>query len=324
MQVVRHANGRDWWLMLIEFPDLANGVPSYFISRLITPNGIDSATTQSIGPGFDGYGQLIFSPEGNQIIVADESRGLNLYNFDRCTGMLSNWTELGYPPYLNSVSNGFYGCSFSPSGRYIYASREDSVFQYDVLAPDVKASRVFLAKTGHIGQYWLGQHKLGPDGKIYIANFDYNGGATLGLDKFLNVINYPDSAGLACGLSLYSFSLGDRRSLAGMPNIPNYNLGAVVGSVCDSLTGIYEMSEKNKILVYPNPAGNEITISNLQKYKLMEIKLYNVEGTLIMFQRPNDEAVSRLNVQHIHNGIYFYSITDISGLVQRGKICILH
>ena len=317
MQAVRHANGRDWWL----FCSLVSGD---FISYLISPAGVSGPFNQAIG-SVNYIGQMVFSPNGDKMACADLSRGLNIFDFDRCTGILSNWIELGYPPYnYFTTFDGFYGCSFSPSGQYLYASRFDSIFQYDLLAPGIYASKIFLAKTGQAQDYELGQHKLGPDGKIYIANFDFNFSATAGLDKFLNVINFPDSGGLSCGLALYSFALGDHKSFWGLPNIPNYNLGALAGSGCDSLTTVYETGNEKPISIYPNPTDNEINISGNQNRLAKEIILYSISGTIVKRQKLPSFTNIKLQVSDLDEGIYFYIIMDATHRGQRGKICILH
>jgi hypothetical protein len=320
MIAIRHANGRDWWLLYADSP-FSSGL---FFTHLITPSGIGNLNSQSIGPLYNIGGQITLSPLGDKIICADFSRGLNLYDFDRCTGLLSNWVELGFPPYSFTTTNGFYGCSFSPSGRYIYASRLDSVFQYDILAPDIKASRIFLGKSGNVSQYWLGQHKLGPDGKIYFPNIDWNLSATLGLDKFLNVINSPDSNGLACDLSFYSFSLNDRKGLLGMPNIPDFKLGAITGSACDSLTVVANIKSLDKVRVYPNPVNNEILIENIQSGKSGTFKLYNENGILVYTIQLNSGNKNKIDVRKFLSGFYIYEIINSGSIIQRGKICIFH
>jgi hypothetical protein len=320
MIAIRHANGRDWWLLYSDSP-FSSG---QFFKHLITPSGIGSLSSQNIGPLYNLFGQISLSPHGDKILCADLTRGLNLYDFDRCTGLLSNWVELGFPPYSFTTSNGFYGCSFSPSGRYIYATRLDSAFQYDILAPDIKASRIFLGKSGNVNQYWLGQHKLGPDGKIYFTNNDWDLAATLGLDKFLNVINNPDSNGLACNLSFYSFSLNDRKSLWGMPNIPDFKLGAISGSVCDSLTAISDIKGLDKIMVHPNPVDNEITFESMQTGKPTLLTLYNQNGIPVYAIPLNGERRTIVNVRNLSSGFYFYEITNSDFSIVRGKLCIIH
>ncbi|MBK7886914.1 MAG: hypothetical protein IPJ86_06280 [Bacteroidetes bacterium] len=83
-----------------------------------------------------------------------------------------------------------------------------------------------------------------PDDKIYISTFDENyswpypdtSTAFTTINSNLSVINQPDSLGLACDFQPFSFYLGGARTCYGLPNNPDYELGAWVGSPCDTLS----------------------------------------------------------------------------------------
>ncbi len=49
---------------------------------------------------------------------------------------------------------------------------------------------------------------------------------------------YPDSIGSSCDYQPFSFYLGGKRTYYGLPNNPNYDLGPLAGSSCDTITGI--------------------------------------------------------------------------------------
>src|SRR5436190_1341273 len=84
--------------------------------------------------------------------------------------------------------------------------------------------------------YCQGQQLLGPDGKIYLATYY----TTIPNDVFnlknqnLCVINFPNEVYPLCDFDTNSISLGTRRVFGGLPNMPNYNLGPLVGSGCDT------------------------------------------------------------------------------------------
>ncbi|MBL0341081.1 MAG: hypothetical protein IPP71_09230 [Bacteroidetes bacterium] len=48
----------------------------------------------------------------------------------------------------------------------------------------------------------------------------------------LSVINYPDSAGSACDFSPLVFTWEEMETYWGLPNNPEYDLGALDGSPC--------------------------------------------------------------------------------------------
>ena len=92
LSACKHANGRDWWILM----------PEQFSNRfhrfLLTPDGIDTMGVQIIGePVPSGLGQATFSSDGtkhvryNGISVIGRENMLRMYDFDRCTGLLSNF-----------------------------------------------------------------------------------------------------------------------------------------------------------------------------------------------------------------------------------------
>ena len=99
--------------------------------------------------------------------------------------------------------------------------------------------------------YYWGQ--LAPDGKIYI-----NGGSS---GYYLSVIDSPNEKGSACGFRDQSMHIPSLTN--GLPYNPNYRLGALTQSQCDSLsTATQDIRDaKEQILkVFPNPANDVTTI----------------------------------------------------------------
>ena len=86
----RHANGRDWWILTTRFG-------SRLVSRfLVTPYGITRQGTQPLTHPieFNAVGQASFSPDGTKFAdfrnTFTTPVKLNIFDFDRCTGLLSN------------------------------------------------------------------------------------------------------------------------------------------------------------------------------------------------------------------------------------------
>ncbi|MBK6640573.1 MAG: hypothetical protein IPG39_04730 [Bacteroidetes bacterium] len=74
---------------------------------------------------------------------------------------------------------------------------------------------------------------LAANGKIYVTS-----GSSV---QHLTVINYPDSAGLACDVQQHAIDLVDYLHLRSVPNHPNYYLGCDTTLGCPCLTtGIEE------------------------------------------------------------------------------------
>jgi hypothetical protein len=120
MTAVKHANGRDWWLLVHEL--LSNN----FFEYLITPAGISGPTVLSVGSciacngAFD-QGQMVFSKDGSKLCLANGFGILDVFDFDRCTGSLTLQLHLGLPYNPLGGWTTFYGCSFSADGQVLYA-----------------------------------------------------------------------------------------------------------------------------------------------------------------------------------------------------------
>lgn len=218
----RHANGRDWWIMTAEHD------ANRFYRTLIDPQGIHVAGQQTVSDTiFQGLGQSCFSPDGRYFaaynaISSVHGSHLNVFDFDRCSGTLSNQRQVFHP--LTYAG----GLSFSPNSRFLYENNYDTVYQYDLQAANFFASQKVVAIRDEIlpYPYRFYQSQLAPDGKIYTS-------ATNGM-KALHVIHRPDEEGDACQYQQRGLALPTINAFS-VPNFPNYRLGPLDGSSCDTL-----------------------------------------------------------------------------------------
>ena len=227
----RHANGRDWWVLNRDFES------NVYHKFLVTPKGVEDYSSQAVGPNIPspGLGQTVFSPDGSKYanlhlvnsIGTDDYIGV--YDFDRCTGMLSNPNVF---TYVDSAWSG--GVAISPNSRYLYVSSFVNVYQYDLWASDIEASRDTVAEwDGFVEDdffattFYLAQ--LAPDGKIYIN--------TNNTTSYLHVIEQPDLPGDSCQVCQHCVDLPTKNSFS-LPNFPNYRLGPLEGSPCDTLRAL--------------------------------------------------------------------------------------
>jgi len=89
-------------------------------------------------------------------------------------------------------------------------------------------------------------------------------------------------------------------------------------------TGISETSLSNNILIYPNPADNQVYIdlgSNTPGN--VTAMLFNAQGQLIKETLPGSTSVTTLNVQDLANGIYLLQAAIDNSIYQQ-KIIINH
>ncbi len=224
----QHANGRDWWLIINDYRG------KYYYPILIDPQGVHVGqkiehSTSFFLPGSGG--QAKFSPDGTKYCVFSAmtypGSWINLFDFDRCTGTLFNQRTVEYPPSVNIVAFG--GISFSPSSRFLYHTFIDTLFQYDLQENDLLASREKVLLRAEIpsgGILRFFQSQLAPDGKIYFC--------TTNTGRWLNAIHHPDEKGLACMAQERALRFPTINS-HNVPNHPNYRLGPLDGSPCDTL-----------------------------------------------------------------------------------------
>lgn len=244
LSVTRHANGRDWWIVMKKH------YRNRYYKLLLTPSGISLQGFQLLGPDFTKrYGELyIFSPDGNILAgpIGENTaiHPLAIMDFDRCSGTLSNFQLVYTPPTSN------YGCEdidFSSNSRYLYANEVIKVFQFDVqdrtTSGAIQNSMIQVADTawttetcdsGFVGRklfYPMGG--LAPDKRLY-----YFTNVSCNEFTFLEI---PDSAGLSSTMNYRTGISFPVIHAAGVPYFPNYRLGPVTGSICDSLTEIHEL-----------------------------------------------------------------------------------
>ncbi|MCC7244393.1 MAG: PKD domain-containing protein, partial [Saprospiraceae bacterium] len=225
LTAVKHANGRDWWFLEHK------AYSDKFHVGLVTPDTILKIRTQTVDSWFPkGWGQSQFSPDGSKYIsikrdlLYTPSR-IDLFDFDRCTGELSNQST-HFPAPDTSV---YQGVAFSPDSRWLYVFNHLVVYKYDLHAPDVFATEEVIAEfDGFISGiypniFFLGQS--GPDGRIYVGSVN---------TFHFHTVNFPNRSGTDCDFrqhSIYHYIYNDHT----IPNFPNYRLGPIDGSPCDTL-----------------------------------------------------------------------------------------
>ncbi len=211
MTAVRHANGRDYWIVVHGWQSNA------FYSFLLSPTGIAAApitsaigSTHQGGGSFFGDGNAIgcmkVSPDGKHLALAKRDDLTELYDFDNATGQVSN-----YIPLQASYYN--YGVEFSPDNSRLYVSLilDGQIVQYNLQAGSAAAIRASARVVG-TGNSRYGTLQRGPDDRIYIAAYT---------SSYLDVISNPNALGTACGYQANAVLLGGKIDQNGLPNMPN-------------------------------------------------------------------------------------------------------
>jgi PKD domain-containing protein/type IX secretion system substrate protein len=226
MTAVKHGNGRDWWVV---FPEKSKNV---FYRILLTPNGVEATDILALAPAYPSLGSnafIAFSPDGSVLARYEIQHGLYLYNFDRCTGELEDYPK--FVPIPDTELGG--GVAFSPNSRFLYMLSSTFVLQADLWAPDIAASLDTVAvydgftdpSTGGLSTTFFAMQN-GPDGRIY---FNTNNGT-----MYLHYIQYPNKKGDSCQVVQHGVKL-PFFNIFTSPHFPNYRLGPLDGSPCDTL-----------------------------------------------------------------------------------------
>ncbi|MBP6334349.1 MAG: T9SS type A sorting domain-containing protein [Bacteroidia bacterium] len=319
---VKHANGRDWWLVQQRWDQ-----PEY-ITFLITPDGIQGPYKYQVinpSPKLEIFGTSRFSRSGNKLVSVGTHGSVDLMDFNRCTGTISNFERIGENIFSNE--NSYLGCEFSPNENVLYVANSypspgKFVYQFDLTAPDIKASKQTLNMYPDTGllQYVQYSHMLlGPDNKIYISKGNGSGiNSNTIYTQSIDVILDPDVIGPGCNYRSNYLYLNGGRTTYGLPNMVNYNLGPVTGSICDSLnTGISENKEKsNPFIISPNPVKHWINIyqrENFTNGKPIHATLFNLQGKIVLEKEMNAYDYS-IPVSDLSIGVYVLQLKTMKSV----------
>ncbi|MCB9233430.1 MAG: gliding motility-associated C-terminal domain-containing protein [Bacteroidia bacterium] len=231
LTVVRHADGKSWWLIGHENQN------NKFIKILIGKDGAINWNYQNVGyvhkyfpQTSSTFGEMTATLDGKFIATVVDVGMVEILRFDRCTGLLEPFAFLQRP---YQVSNLLYGLSFSPNGRFLYASEgyglsPDTLFQFEVIQGNITQTQYVIWKTpfDSISQYEsFGQLELGPNNKIYVVHYDQDNHDA---QTKLGVIHNPNEKGLACNFVPYDIDLFPVEKGLGLPNFPNFRLGKLM------------------------------------------------------------------------------------------------
>lgn len=213
---VRHINGCDYWIVTHELEN------NKFYAWLLTRDGlyiepVISAAGMSYGSQEAGY--LKASPDGTLLFAARSFISYNRFNgelfrFDASTGAVG--------PMVESIPSG-YGASFSPDNHFLYASRNDSLYQYDLRAVPgrIAATAVLLNDPEPDRMFYALQ--MAPDGKVYAVEGPVFSSFT-SVDMKIGAVNNPNTAGMAADYRTV-FNYPNVSFFSGLPNCIDGYLG---------------------------------------------------------------------------------------------------
>ncbi|MBK0401963.1 gliding motility-associated C-terminal domain-containing protein [Adhaeribacter sp. BT258] len=195
---VHHFNNQDIWVIAHRFPVAGT---QEFLAYQVTATGL--VTTPVISsmpslPSVSASGYLKASPLGNKLAATFTDKGIQYFDFDNKTGLVSNLQTI--PNLLPRPNfNSYYGAEFSPDGQKLYFTRKDNpnnmqVWQYNLAGgPTAAVMLINTTISNGLGSFMAMQ--LARNGKIYIARHN---------TALLSEIADPNNLGIACNLKAAS------------------------------------------------------------------------------------------------------------------------
>lgn len=305
MQAHQHANGRDWWVFMPE------SQTNCYWTILLTQNAIDTIFKQCSGIKWliDADGQSTFSPNSKKFVRCNYFDGLNIFDFDATTGLISN------PVTINFGLDTFYfnGVAFSPNSRFLYVPCYDKIWQFDLWATDISASRILVGELNtpsNIGtKTRFNQARLGPDGKIYIS-----GTSSF---KHLHIIHRPNCYGQACDLEQYAIALA-ANSAHTMPNMPHYKKWSE-SDTCQAVSVQPPVNPQNvTIKFYPNPASDGYVVALGLEYD-DTIHFFDISGRLV---KTMTYLSDHLCISDLDSGFYLIKVWRGSQYVGASELIV--
>ena len=318
----RHANGRDWWVVVNRW--LSNQY--YFF--LLDPSGFRLHHTQKFGSpsGISGRGtgQAVFSPKGDWYIVSENEVGVRVYRFDRCAGLFYG-KPLVLPILEEPRDDGWNtpGVAVSANNRYLYTAFYLNCYQFDLEAPDILASKEHVAQwdgTKNVNGwatyfYYL---LLGPDNKIYSS--------IPGPNTYLHRINHPDLKGKACDFEQHALELPNW-NYSVLPNLPYFRSGVVTGSTCDTLGLVSAVPDSPpevlEVQLAPNPAAQQVFLQLGSGAAVIprRVRFYNATGQLHQaYSLEAGQTDIQIDVSAWPPGMYFWDVSGSDGKSGKGKM----
>ncbi len=292
-ELIRHGNGDGWWLITNTF-----GTAEYH-KILLTPEGPQQHETQALGYGFPfppcrWQRSLSASPSGERLLRFSSKCGAQYLTFDRCNGELS---EAGFSHLENGIFGGG-GSAFSEDSEYVYFSRWYRVVKVPFQNPPDTLRASYTPPSGFGGSFV--QMYRDPYGRIFIA--------PQASEPYLHLIGAGDSAPDTARVQFEGLRL-PRRIQRTIPHYPNYALGPLAGSPCDTLmiTAVAPApSVGSGLRLYPNPAADKITVE-MEFAGQKELILFDALGRALRTLSTSSISVE-VDLRYLPKGIYFIQV----------------
>jgi hypothetical protein len=235
ISVCKHADGERYWILAHEAEN------NRFVKFLLDQDTIQLHSTQDIGRSYLGMtvadnsynariGDLNFSVDGLSMVCSHGVPGiLQLFDFNRCTGELTNFRDLSRSqPSPNQVEGAYYSVIFSRNKSIFYAVGFDTLYQFNIKIDTIIQSVIWY-DTLNVTYNPLISGKYDFDyNRIFISTSPGNFSLPTVVDNYyLGVISNPDNLGTNCGFKKLGLYLNGKVSHHKFGPSINYGLGAL-------------------------------------------------------------------------------------------------
>ena len=309
MQASRHANGRDWWIIK---PDIYSN--KFFIG-LLTPQGLQM--TNVIVPNAPNSIRCNtsskFNIQGTKYIHYNGpySRSVHEYDFDRCTGTLSNFVLHDISDSIGSLDGSLASMTISPDGSKFYIKRNttpglmEGLFQLDLATDSMR----LISRRGQCPQ-------MMPNGKkmLFVNSFLDSNNI---IQRRVGLIENPNSYFNSLIIDFFKYNHPNATMGVAPSNFAYMRLGADTLSICDSLSVITKKSSNKKLsglVVFPNPATNHLNLV-FDKNSTGTISIFDAMGKEVYSYKINNPSSELpIDLSNFTNGIYYvnYKNKDVS------------
>lgn len=304
LDAIPHNNGIDWWII----QPLEND--SLFLTIMVSEEGFSIMDYQNTSQYFDDFrssasGTSRFSPDGTKYAIYNYYDNLNIYDFDRETGTISNHKKVVIVDNPDRDLLKFGSLEWSPDSRFIYTVNQDSLFQIDTWNTSNEES-IFLIDTydGTTNPLWatFNLQTLGPDCRIYVSSGSSS--------ETFHVIKNPNGLREACNFVQNGVQLPQPHGTTNLPIFPRYRVDAE--EKCDStITSMFGeiVYYDYKLKVAPNPADDYVSITIPKNLGDMNLIMMDSHGKIVLNKSINSTLSNLVeDVHHLKSGVYSIEI----------------
>jgi hypothetical protein len=302
LAAVKHANGKDWWLIKQDSRNTNNYYKIWIKNDEIIP-----WDQQKIGNSWirDGGSQAAFSSDGTKYMRYSGMDGLYVMDFNRSNAVFSNFRHV--PTTQDALVS---GASFSPNGRFVYLGNGPHLYQVDLDEDELRLDTVAVWDGSFGNEWgqpnWFGAMQTGPDCRIYMHT-----GYCL---PYMHIIMEPDKKGKDCDVRQHVLKF--ETPVCNIPYFPNFRLDTPY-PYCNPdivvVTGTQQVyvapEEKTSAKIFPNPSTGIFTIQADES--IHSVAVYDLQGSLKLIQTVQSGKTCTLDASSLKPGMYFIAIRYI-------------